>query len=149
MNPPVHSSVHSFIYVQQPARLLVIVSDRQMTSVCPRAAPGMRHLSVFTQNKGGLWWYHLGVAAPPHCHCHTTGDFHFPVIEFLSRLFVFRWRSDEVPPLHNTSSPTSLRIENQPPKRVCVYLFPTSLHIMNIYYKLSGEIAALVKAFFQ
>lgn len=38
---------------------------------------------------------------PTHCHCHTTGDFHFPVIEFLSRFFVLWWSSDEVPPSPN------------------------------------------------
>ena len=71
-----------------------------MTSACPQAALGMRHLFLIKQNKGGLWWYHLGVMAPPHCRSHTTADFHFPVIEFLSRLFVFRWSSEVSLPQH-------------------------------------------------
>lgn len=39
---------------------------------------------------------------PTHWHCHTTGDFHFPVIEFLSHFSVLRWSSDEVPPQHTS-----------------------------------------------
>lgn len=66
-------SIQSFIYRRLGAaaaaaavRLPVIVSDRQMTSACPPAALGMRHLFLIKQNKGGLWWYHLGVTAPTH-----------------------------------------------------------------------------------
>ena len=52
----VHPVIHSFIYTRFPAEtgLPVIVSDRQMTSACPRAALGMRHLFLIKQNKGGL-----------------------------------------------------------------------------------------------
>lgn len=66
LNRPAESG-YSFINVQLPAavRLPVIVSDRQVTSACPRVALGMRHLCLIKQNKGGLWWYHLGVTAHP------------------------------------------------------------------------------------
>lgn len=61
--------VHSYIHLRGApgsSRLPVIVSDRQMTSAWPRAALGMRHLFLIKQNKGGLWWYHMRVAPPPH-----------------------------------------------------------------------------------
>lgn len=129
-----HSLAHLRVVFRQRRGFPVIVSDRQMTSACPRVALGRRHLLLIKQNKGGLWWYHLGVAPPPpHCHCHTTGDFHFPVIEFLSRFFVFGWRSDEVPPPQNLLP--LFCTETHPHRRVCVYLFPTSVHVMNIYHR--------------
>lgn len=60
-----HSPAHLRAVFRQRRGFPVIVSDRQMTSACPRVALGRRHLLLIKQNKGGLWWYHLGVAPPP------------------------------------------------------------------------------------
>lgn len=89
-----HSDTHPFTCGSwQARRLPVIVSDKQMTSACPRAAQGMRHCFFIRQNKAELWWYHLKVTTPlPTPTTLSQSDnskLPCPIMVFLSRLFVF------------------------------------------------------------